>query len=241
MIREKTMKTVPAALLALFLSAGATVAHAHGTAVPFHGGQLAEVGNLHVEFAVRDGGVRAWVRDHADQPVAAAGKATLLLAGRKLDIALAADGAALAGEAPVRAGDKVTAVLALTVNGAPLSARFAQDAVATPPLSPQARAGQAVFAQSCAGCHGATLRGSDAGPPLLHPYYAAGGGHGDDVVLSAITKGAQSHHWKFGDMPRPEGVAAGQEHDILAFIRAMQAANGIGAAPAAADAHGGHH
>lgn len=239
MTMEKTMKILPA-LLVLGLSSVTAAAHAQGGMQPAFGGQTAMSGDVHVEFAVRDGGVRAWVRDHADKPVAATGKATLLVAGTKLDVPLQPTGDGLSGDAPVRAADKVTAVLSLTANGKPVSARFAQDAVVVPPLPPQAQAGGAVFATACAACHGTALRGSDAGPPLLHPYYAAGGGHGDDVVLNAITKGAPSHHWKFGDMPRPDGVPAGREKDVLAFIRAMQAANGIDA-PAAATGHGGHH
>lgn len=234
------MKTITA-LLVLGLSSVANAALAQSMQ-PSFGGQVAMAGDLHVEFAVRDGGVRAWVRDHADKPVAATGKATLLLSGQKLEVPLQPAGDVLKADAPVRAGDKVTAVLSLTADGKPLSARFAQETVTVPSLSPQAQAGGAVFASVCASCHGTSLRGSDAGPPLLHPYYAAGGGHGDDVVLSAITKGAQSHHWKFGDMPKPPGVQPGQENDVLAYIRAMQAANGIGAAaPMDHSMHGMKH
>jgi len=238
---KKTLKTLSAILVL-----GTLAPAAHAAAMdPAFGGQTAMAGDVHVEFAVRDGGLRAWVRDHADKPVAATGKATLLLAGKKVDAPLQAEGEALVAAIPIQAGDKVTAILSLNVAGKPVSARFAQEAVVTPALSGPAQAGAKVYAAACATCHGASLRGSDAGPPLLHPYYAAGGGHGDEVVLSAITKGAQSHHWKFGDMPKPDGIKPGQETDLLAFIRAMQAANGIGAAavPAAAasaDPHAGH-
>jgi len=42
-------------------------------------------------------------------------------------------------------------------------------------------------------------------------------------------------------MPKPEGLKPGQDQDVLAYIRAMQAANGLGSAPAAAaDPHAGH-
>ncbi len=238
------MKNIPAALLALGLIVGAGEAAAHGAPVPAYGGQVTTAGDLHVEFAVRDGGLRVWVRDHADKPVAATGKAALLLAGRKLDVPLAAGGPALIGDAPVQAGDKLTAVLSLMVEGKPVSARFAQEAVVVPALAGAARNGAQVFANACAACHGAALRGSDAGPPLLHPYYALGAGHGDDIVLSAIAKGAASHHWKFGDMPKPDGVKPGQEAELLAYVRAMQAANGLGATPSSAPAanpHVGHH
>lgn len=241
MTKENTMKTMTAALLTIGLLS--TAAHAHGTVAAAYGGQVVMAGDLHVEVALRDGGVRAWVRDHGDAPVAATGKATLLVAGKKLEVPLTAKGDGLAGEAPVKSGDKVAAVLSLTVDGKPVSVRFAQDEVVRPALPPQAQAGGSVFAQICAACHGTSLRGTDAGPPLLHPYYAAGSGHGDEVILSAVTSGAKSHHWKFGDMPKPDGVKPGQEKDVLSFIRAMQAANGIGgaAAPMPADMHAGHH
>lgn len=230
-------KTLSLALAAALIAAAA---HAHGTVQPGFGGQVGTVGDLHVEFAVRDGGMRAWVRDHADQPVAVTGKAVLLTASGKLEVPLKPDGAALSADAPIKAGDKVAAVLSLSVDGKPVSLRFAQDAVVVPPLSPQAQAGGTVFAQVCAACHGTSLRGSDAGPPLLHPYYAAGAGHGDEVIVAAVTNGAKSHHWKFGDMPKPDGIKPGQERDLLAFIRAMQAANGLGGG-VAADPHAGHH
>lgn len=240
MTTEKTMKTISALAIALVLAAPAG---AQPAMQPAYGGQIAMAGDLHVEFAVRDGGLRAWVRDHADKPVAAIGKVVLLVGGKKLDVALTPDGDVLSADAPVTAGDKVTAVLTLTAGGKPVSARFMQEAVVVPALQGAAKAGAAGFAEICAACHGASLRGTDAGPPLLHPYYAAGSGHGDDVILAAAVNGAKSHHWKFGDMPKPEGVKPGQERDLLAFIRAMQAANGLGtAAPTAAvNPHAGHH
>lgn len=224
-------------------------AFAHQAATPFYGGQTAASGDLHVEFAIRDGGLRVWVRDHAEKPVAATGKATLLVGGAKSEITLRADGDRLVGEAPVKTADKVVAVLALSAGGKAVSARFAQEALVQPTLNTAASVGQGLFVANCASCHGPSLRGTDQGPPLLHAWYAAGAGHDDTQVLKVIGNGTQGHMWKFGDMPKPDGVKAGQEKDILAYIRAMQAANGIGAAPAAMPmpnmpsmdgGHGGH-
>jgi hypothetical protein len=211
---------------------------AHGTLAAFFGGQIAESGEYRAEFAVRDGSVKVWVRDHADKPVTASGKATLLLGGKKLDVLLSAQGDGLAAEAPVRAADKMAAVLGLTVDGKPLSLRFMQAELAVPVLTGPAEAGRKAFEALCATCHGLALRGTDNGPPLLHPFYALGSAHGDDVILAAMNSGAKSHMWKFGDMPRPEGLKPGQDRDVLAYIRAMQAANGLGTQPAAA--HSGH-
>lgn len=210
-------------------------AHAHGPMAPAFGGQVVEVDNMwRIEFAVRDGGIRVWVRDHADvaaPPAKLNGKATLLAGGRKLDLALAPDKDFLKADAEVKAADKATAIISITLDGKPLSARFEQVAVAAPALTGPAQAGKPVFEAVCAVCHGASLRGTDNGPPLLHPFYAPGH-HDDAMVLSAVNNGAKSHHWKFGDMPKPEGVKPGQDKELLAYVRAMQAANGIAGVPA---------
>ncbi|OJX83305.1 cytochrome c [Magnetospirillum sp. 64-120] len=222
------MKTLAAIAVAAAILGTSLPAAADGVLTANYGGQITETADgWRIEFAVRDGGIRAWVRDHGDKPVAASGKATLLVGGKKLDVPLKADGETLTADTAVTTADKVAAILSLSVNGKPVSARFGQDALVVPPLSAQAVAGKAVFDQVCATCHGTALRGSDTAPPLLHKFYEPGSGHGDDVILAAATNGAKSHMWKFGDMPKPEGLKPGQEKDILAYIRAMQAANGF--------------
>ncbi|MBI2241466.1 MAG: cytochrome c [Magnetospirillum gryphiswaldense] len=242
---KKTMKTLAALAVAAAILGISLPASADGVLTANYGGQITETADgWRVEFAVRDGGIRAWARDHGDKPVAASGKATLLVGGKKLDIPLKADGDMLTADAGVTSADKVAAILSLSVNGKPVSARFGQDALVVPQLSAQASAGKAAFEQVCATCHGTALRGSDTAPPLLHKFYQPGSGHGDDVILAAATSGAKSHMWKFGDMPKPEGLKPGQEKDILAYIRAMQAANGFAgnaATPAAMPMdHSGH-
>lgn len=238
------MKSVTALAIAAILAGTAASALAHGTVTAWYGGQVAESGDVRIEFAVRDGGIRAWVRDHDDKVVAATGKATLLAGGKKVDLVLKPDGESLFAEAPVKAADKIAAILALSANGKPVSTRFGQEAVVTPSLSAQAQTGKQAFEAVCAACHGVALRGSDNAPPLLHPFYAPGSGHGDDVILAAARAGAKSHMWKFGDMPKPEGLKPGQENAVLAYLRAMQAANGLAgtAAPPAAVPmdHSGH-
>lgn len=205
---------------------------------PMYGGQIGVSGDAHVEFAVRDGAIRAWVRDHADKPLAATGKATLLVGGKKLDVPLVADGDGLAAQVPVASADKVVAVLSLNAGGKPVSARFAQEAVVVPTLTGAAKDGKAVFEDVCASCHGTALRGTDAGPPLLHAWYAPNAGHDDKQVLKTINEGAKAHMWKFGDMPKP-ALKPGQDKQALAYIRAMQVANGIDGG-AAAIMPGGH-
>lgn len=231
-------------LIALALIAAsalqAPAALAHGAMTAFYGGQIAEIGALRVEFAVRDGAVRAWVRDLHDQSRPASGKVTLLLGGRKLDLPLTAAPVGLKAEAPVSAKDKLAVILNLEVEGKPVSVRFIQGDLAAPALSTRAEAGRQAFEAVCAACHGSALRGTENGPPLLHPAYAAGSAHGDDVILAAMANGAQSHMWKFGDMPKPKGLKAGQDQDVLAYIRVMQKANGLGGAAQDTAPHAGH-
>jgi cytochrome c5 len=238
-------KTLSLALVTLGVLASAAQAHDGAAMQAGFGGQMAAAGDLHVEFIVRDGALRAWVRDHDDKAVAATGKATLLVGGKKIDVSFAPGpkGDGLTAPAPVAADAKLTAVLALTAAGKPLTVRFAQEAVTVPPLSAQAAAGGKVWGEVCSTCHGKALRGTEQGPPLLHPMYGPESGHGDDTILTAATQGTKGHMWKFGDMPKPEGVKPGQEKDLVAFIRAMQAANGLAAptAPASANPHAGHH
>jgi hypothetical protein len=227
--------------LVAVLAASPAWAQSHGAMLPLYGGQIGLSGDLHVEFAIRDGGLRTWVRDHADMPVAASGKATVLVNGARHEAVFASDGAALTAPAPVTSADKVTAVLSLTVQGRPLSARFAQEALVRPVLTGPALAGQAVFERVCASCHGVSLRGTDQGPPLLHAWYAPGAGHDDAQVLQVLRNGAKGHMWKFGDMPKPEGLKPGEDKPALAYVRAMQAANGIDqTAPTATGGHGMH-
>ncbi|MEO5375155.1 MAG: efflux RND transporter permease subunit [Alphaproteobacteria bacterium] len=121
-------KTLAALVIGLgVLGAPLVAAHAHEGIKPLHGGQVVETSDgWRVEFAVQDGGIRAWVRDHGDTPVAATGKAVLLAGGKKIDVPLKPEGDALVGAAAVSASDTVTAILSLSVSGKPLAARFSK-------------------------------------------------------------------------------------------------------------------
>ncbi len=98
--------------------------------------------------------------------------------------------------------------------------------VTMPKLSRNAQAGQTAFTANCASCHGQKAGGSQSGPPLIHKYYEPNH-HGDGAFFLAVKTGVRQHHWGFGDMPpRPE-VTQRQVQSIVAFIREVQAANGI--------------
>lgn len=99
-----------------------------------------------------------------------------------------------------------------------------------PPDAQAVASGATLYEQSCASCHGSDLRGTDKGPPHLSEVYASDH-HSDDSFRSAITNGAPSHHWDFGDMPPVPDLSAEDIDDILAFVRQQQATRELEAYP----------
>lgn len=97
------------------------------------------------------------------------------------------------------------------------------DPVATPFAGSD---GATLYAQACAGCHGADLRGTDQGPPFLDAVYRSGH-HADAAFLLAVRRGSRAHHWDFGDMLPVEGLSDGQVAAIVEFVRARQREAGI--------------
>jgi cytochrome c2 len=114
----------------------------------------------------------------------------------------------------------VAAVWRLTPEAAP------RVEVVVPPLSGEAAAGATLFSRYCAECHGAAGDGTDQGPPLVHKIYAPGH-HGDASFHYAALNGSRAHHWNFGEMPPVEGIAEQDVTKIVAFVRAVQKANGV--------------
>ncbi|MBL3575358.1 cytochrome c [Rhodovulum sulfidophilum] len=99
--------------------------------------------------------------------------------------------------------------------------------VEMPRLSPQAEAGQAVFSDNCAQCHGTRADGREGlGPPLIHPIYEPDH-HGDYAFLRAARQGVRAHHWRFGDMAPVPGVSTADIASVVRFVREVQRANGI--------------
>jgi len=86
--------------------------------------------------------------------------------------------------------------------------------------------GAALYAQACAACHGADLRGTDHGPPFLDAIYRPAH-HGDGAFLLAIRGGSRAHHWRFGNMPPIPGLTDEQAAAITRFVREQQRAAGI--------------
>jgi mono/diheme cytochrome c family protein len=98
--------------------------------------------------------------------------------------------------------------------------------VTVPPLSGEAAEGAPLFVRYCSDCHGPAGAGSTSGPPLMDLIYAPGH-HSDASFYYAVLHGSRAHHWRFGAMPPVKGVSEQQVGKIIAFVRAVQRANGI--------------
>ena len=93
-------------------------------------------------------------------------------------------------------------------------------------VEPDADKGAALFAASCALCHGESGVGTQTGPPLVHRIYEPGH-HSDDSFRNAMKNGVASHHWNFGNMPARPELSDGDIEDIIAYVRAIQREAGI--------------
>lgn len=100
------------------------------------------------------------------------------------------------------------------------------ETIVVPVFSEAAAQGEAVFQGTCAACHGVELTGTELGPPLIYPAYRPVF-HSDYAITSAIKYGVVQHHWQFGSMPPQGDIAEGEIGLLIAYIREMQAANGI--------------
>lgn len=93
-------------------------------------------------------------------------------------------------------------------------------------LMPNPGAGKGLYEKKCASCHGADLKGTKVGPPLLHQYYVPS--HHSDVSFQiAVKNGVPAHHWQFGDMPAVPNLSPDDVAHITAYIRAQQRRVGI--------------
>lgn len=100
-------------------------------------------------------------------------------------------------------------------------------AVTVPELDAEVQAGAQIFDTHCAICHGVNGEGRDGiGPPLVHIIYETSH-HADGAFYAAVQLGVRQHHWSFGDMPRQPQVSEPEITQIIAYIRALQRANGI--------------
>ena len=99
--------------------------------------------------------------------------------------------------------------------------------VKVPDLTGDAKSGESLFDNKCASCHGKNAAGQDGvAPPLVHIIYEPNH-HGDASFQRAAQNGVRAHHWRFGNMPPVEGIAASEVEKIIAYVRTLQRANGI--------------
>jgi mono/diheme cytochrome c family protein len=98
--------------------------------------------------------------------------------------------------------------------------------VTVPELKGVAASGAETFASNCAACHGQNASGTGQGPPLVHKIYEPSH-HPDATFYLASKRGVRAHHWGFGDMAPVNGITDHQIMEIVAYVRALQRANGI--------------
>ena len=98
--------------------------------------------------------------------------------------------------------------------------------VIVPTLLGDAQAGKVLFDANCSACHGVNASGTNAGPPLVHRIYEPNH-HADQAFLLAARQGVRAHHWPYGDMPPVPAVTDADVAMIVAYVRALQKANGI--------------
>ncbi len=102
--------------------------------------------------------------------------------------------------------------------------------IKVPALSAIGQQGAVAFTKNCAQCHGDNAGGGVGGPPLVHKIYNPGH-HGDGAFLLAMQRGVPQHHWRFGNMPPQRHVGKDAAKAIVAYVRELQVANGIGYEP----------
>lgn len=86
--------------------------------------------------------------------------------------------------------------------------------------------GRGLYAARCASCHGADPKGTDRGPSHLSKVYEPSH-HADFAFRAAVADGVRAHHWRFGDMPRVEGLSDADVSAIIAYVRDEQQRRGL--------------
>ena len=97
---------------------------------------------------------------------------------------------------------------------------------AAKPLPAELEEGEAKFNNFCSRCHGPQGQGTNNGPPLVHKIYEPNH-HADMAFQRAAAQGVRAHHWKFGNMPKIEGVMPEDVSQIIGYIRWLQRQAGI--------------
>jgi mono/diheme cytochrome c family protein len=88
------------------------------------------------------------------------------------------------------------------------------------------KTGEEKFNSFCSRCHGLQGKGTNHGPPLVHKIYEPNH-HGDFAFQRAAAQGVRAHHWKFGNMPKIDGVTPEDVNEIIQYVRWLQRQAGI--------------
>lgn len=247
-------------ILLLSLALVPSVAWADHPPVAVQGGRLADSHGHRLEFVTRGEAVEVLITDEHNQPVSVAGwsgKATMLAKGAKANVDLApAGGNKLAGKAPAGA-ELAAAVVALTHEDHPVTARFPALQPAEQPSAALATRGKAVYAEKCASCHGGKLEGQEGwqtpaakvadkkAPPLDATGHAWH--HSDADLTAAIVRGSEPMP-AYGEVLKDEDIQA-----LVAYMKSTwpaatlaqqpkeSAVKKAGMAPMGHAGHGGHH
>jgi cytochrome c len=99
-------------------------------------------------------------------------------------------------------------------------------ATAEKPLPAELKEGEEKFNTFCSRCHGPQGQGTNNGPPLVHKIYEPNH-HADMAFQRAAAQGVRAHHWKFGNMPKIDGVVPEDVSQIIGYIRWLQRQAGI--------------
>ena len=101
-----------------------------------------------------------------------------------------------------------------------------ETALVIPELEGAAAEGAVIYADTCAACHGENGVGTEQGPAFIHRIYEPSH-HSDMSFVMAVRNGVQAHHWQFGNMPAQEALSDDDIANVIAYVRALQRANGI--------------
>ncbi|MBI5641868.1 MAG: cytochrome c [Deltaproteobacteria bacterium] len=118
---------------------------------------------------------------------------------------------------------KIAAIMifaSFVITASPLQAEYAA------PDAETLKKGELLYKHSCLKCHGEKGSGTESGPPLVHKIYHPNH-HSDMSFRWAVQRGARSHHWTFGNMPKIDGVSDDEIEVLIKYIRNLQKEAGI--------------
>jgi len=102
----------------------------------------------------------------------------------------------------------------------------ASEDISSQAVPKELKIGEEKFNSYCSRCHGVQGKGTHNGPPLVHKIYEPNH-HGDFAFQRAATQGVRAHHWKFGNMPKIDGVTSEDVNEIIQYVRWLQRQAGI--------------